>query len=522
MAKSLPVSMRITYVPSENIAFFRLRTFVQACSTDSTGDTHAYTAADIKPTIEAATEPATDTNSAVGPNDAEITGGAETLFYLDILPTDIQTLSIHDNTIHFHFKSSDSITLIAPNSLGPFYPTTVSDSLAAVGLLAISSTIRVLVPDDGIKLLESLLPLCSAISREDNGLHAKLKDIDKRSLYHGNGGRVVDIRVELLHPTGLDGGADSLPTYSSIRAASQSPSHRPQKRPRIFSSSEASTSASIKRTIFYRDPDINEGEEMLQRLIDKETQVRGLLQELDVKIVVLNKKSRDEDLKSAAMDKKSRAMDVQLIAVERAIRALDTRSISLHKKNIALDKKILSMTEKIAKMDEKRIAMDAKCASMTALIEKATKLEHSLIQVQAQLTDTSDGLQDDDISDAVGVPAVSSPCQSEISTATHCSTPHRRQDAPAKTTAAPTLPPSLHLRRYIASQIDRLRSEINAYEYATKLDVKDELDRLDVRRDDGLDEAVNQAVEEELDDRVEGIEKRVINAVRESIRESLA
>ncbi|PSR80919.1 hypothetical protein BD289DRAFT_51714 [Coniella lustricola] len=422
-ADPLSVSMRIFYESSRSVAFFRLRTSVPVWDNEPK-EPDAHAADNTEPATELATEPATESDSVADAHDAKAMRKAAcsnkvAIFYLDIQPSVIRTMTLHRNTIQFSFESPDSIKLIAPNSVPPLHPTTVSGSLAALGFLATSSVVRVLLPvennHDVVRLAsmrQRLEVLCSAINRDtsDNDeerLHPKPQQIDTSFLYRGKGGRTVDIRLELLRPTG-----PTLPPYSRSPAASQSPDtkpgpsgYRPQKRLRTLSSSEASTSASIERTVFYRQPDVDETDEMIQRLIDKETQVRGLLRELDMKTVRLNRQTADQDFKSAEMDKKSRAMDRQLVAVERAIRALEKKSVSVQKLDKALDKRLLSMNDKIAIMDERHARMDAKCDRLTALVGTATRLLQSLTQVQAHLTDAPDSLQDDDVHDAIGVPA---------------------------------------------------------------------------------------------------------------------
>lgn len=210
------------------------------------------------------------------------------------------------------------INLIAPQKplLGPITESEQS-TLEALRMIAQQSAIRVLLPDEGYEI-PRLEALCEAVSR--GGLRPDPAQTNLQSLYRGKGGRVIQDGEELwpppylfsayapsgdlLPPLDLSPAArgDELPAYSNLAPNPPPPPTSPppianKKRRRMRTPSPSpSPSSSSPDYRTWKHLDLACGElkkmmcELLRRVAKKEKSLTDLIDKMDAKEAVVDKK----------------------------------------------------------------------------------------------------------------------------------------------------------------------------------------------------------------------------------------
>lgn len=462
----LPITLRILSDPSKHTALFRLRVTVALADDAASNDADTSDSeTNMKPAVN---------------GQGKQKSPSLTPFFLDIRPDDISALTFNDNILHFRLQRAHSITLIAPRVL-QILRHRMTPVLTNFSLLTTVSALRIKLPA-AASTFEHLQQRLVALATIINSGHVMLQPDplhqNMRSMYQGQGGRVVDVPREVLHwlslptsapPPSLDAtfvstGAKSLlhdpspPAYQSTPVnsnrlprpglrTSYSPLH---KRPRTRSSSDTSSSTDVagRRNKMMR--------ELLQRGEEQTKQLRDLLQELQQTTATMDRKRADM----------AREAD-RLTGLIQMANRVQIRSATMEHMGGA----------DITNLDAPRIVNDTSHASV--------------------VTD----------------PTPTTPSQSEISTAAASNWTREITSSPP--------PLSSRLEQEMRSQVACLRAEINAQEYATKRDLDNELQELTVRYDDDVWSVVKNQVEEAMEEALDGIVERAAQLVRDKLREAL-
>lgn len=155
VSTKLLVTLRISYDPNENTAIIRLRMNVSSSSNP---------------------------------------------LWIDVAPENLHRLSLQRGSPTCLHLDVACTSLIVPRDI-LFQTFTVDDRIMfdSLRLVARRSVLQILLPDG--EDFSQLTALCEAVRR--GGLHSDPGQVDLKTLYRGNGGRVVQVNEEFWPPTSL-------------------------------------------------------------------------------------------------------------------------------------------------------------------------------------------------------------------------------------------------------------------------------------------------------------------------------
>lgn len=455
-ALPLPTTLSIFFDPDRNLAFFRLRT----------------------------------------PVSLEV--GAETRavpFFLHIPPDKIGNLSLyqhattadtgtgHPNTNHpsmktclrFRLATPDSISIVAPQSLpaGQLRAANPAacDTLDAIRLLAQQDAICISLPPAAAAISDptQLTALCQAASTSGR-LHSDPVQANLRSLYRGEGGRVVEVD-ELVPFSRNDRPPPSLfaglpPAYPDV--ASDAPPQPPlesgskrrqHKRPRTRSPSPTATSRSKARS---------------------------------------RSRSRSGSRSSSGSPRYNTWGHLNLAVGEREkimaelLRRTENKEKAIEELLRRADKKEERLSAMLCDIDKKRAQVTDETRKLTALIASSKDCRrHQELEQQHEEAGSAERAASQV---TTASPAPSGPPTSEGQ----------------ESTASVSSDVSDRVQAYIASQLDGLRDEMRTLQQSTANDMDELMDR---RLEDYVEEEdMFDAIRGAVDEAVAGIRDRILDA----------
>lgn len=451
--------MRIFYNPFSLTAYFRLRVKLLLPNVDDTS---------IK-------EGANHTGHQVDGLEEQSTQGSPepTTLYLSIPPEGISRLALERNTLTFQFRNSQAVQLIVPLSVARFGPSTATDALAALGFLAVHTEMVIVMPESALELVQSpLTDLSHEINRCQEGEQHAVKyayspEVHISTLYQGQGGRVVDVKRELLLLAQQASPGDlAPPAYGNVRDAydphlptSVQPKSPLKRRRRASSSSESYTSNHNIHKQF--DPTGNEHPNSAARV----------LQELDKKLLDANKLLSEIHKEKAELQKEKaeikELLEQKAKQGSRWVNLMDTESNRLMK--------LINAAKQISS-----------CASCSA----AAAVSADVCNLPAQV----EGEQEKGV---VSTSAANSPgpSSSQCTAFTDSQASEMTTERAAAEASSPPLPP-LHIRHYIETQLALVRAHIPT-DCASITDIKDKCEEVETRLDDDMRSMVTDCVNEE-------------------------
>lgn len=457
-ALPLPATLNIFFDPDRNLAFFRVRT----------------------------------------PVSLEI--GAETRavpFFLHIHPDKIDTLSLYQHAIttdtsgttgrpsttspsmktclRFRLANPGSISIVAPQSLpaGQLHAanSAASNTLDALRLLSEQAAMCISLPPAAIAVSDTtqLTALCQAVSTSGR-LHPDPVQANLRSLYRGEGGRVVEID-ELAPFSKNDRPPSSLfaglpPAYPDV--ASDVPPHAPLgpepkglKRPRTRSPSPSPAVSS-------RNKDRGRSRSRSRSRSSSSSPKYNTWQHLNLAVGEREK----------IMAELLRRTEKKEKAIEELLRRADVK-----------EERLGAM---LCEIDEKRSRVNDETRKLMALIASSREARHHQRQEQHQ--------------EEAGSPSRNT---SQVSTASRApSGPQASEDQGS--TASVSTDVSDRVQTYIATQLDSLRDEMRTLRQSMANDMDGLMDQ---RLEDYVEEEdMFDAIRAAVDEAVAGIRDRILDA----------
>lgn len=458
-------TLRLFYNPYARTAFFRLRVELELHNTDGT-----------------ITKGGTNTGYKIqGTQQSKQKPPIPTLLYLDIRPEGISRLTLQQDTLTFRFGNSHAVQLIAPQIPDRFHPSTATDALAALGFFAVHSELGVHLPSSALeKVRAPLTALCLEINRYPDGHHRleymHSRSTEVRTLYRGQGGRVVDVKQELLPPIQQTPVNLAPPAYASVSDARIPllpgfirPQKPQQKRRHVSSSSESDTS---NHDIVERFDPTGEGHSKSSARV---------LRELEEKLQVASKLMSEIQKEKGELQREK--ADIKALTEQNAEQA--SRWIDLMDSESS---RLMALIEAAKKIPS--------CTSCSAAAASAD----SLIQM------AQEGEQKEDV-------MLSASQNASSSQATGCTAFTDSQDSETATGAAkassPPLPP-FYIRHYIETQLALVRADIPT-DCASHSDVKDEIEGALSNIEDDITSTAKEVVAQEA----ERLRDRLVDALQE-------
>ncbi|KAG6362279.1 hypothetical protein INS49_010509 [Diaporthe citri] len=459
-ALPLPATLSIFFNPDRNLAFFRLRAQIS-----------------LEVGAETRTVP----------------------FFLHIPPDKIDNLSLHQhartadttgttgcpNTIHpsmktclrFRLATTGSISIVAPQSLpaGNLRAANPAacNTLDALRLLAQQAAICISLPPAAATVSDptQLTALCEAVSTSGR-LHPDPVQANLRSLYRGEGGRVVEVD-ELVPFSNNDRPPLSLfaglpPAYPDVAADApphpspgSGPKRRQHKRPRTRSPSPTVSSRSEARS-------------------------RS------------RSRSRSGSRSSSSSPRYNKWQHLNLAVGEREkimaelLRRTEKKEKAIEELLRRADKKEERLGAMLCDIDEKRMRVTDETRKLTALIASSEDCRRH--QQQEQQLEKADSAERAASQVSTASPAPPGPPASEG----HDSTASVSTDV------------SDRVQAYIATQLDGLRDEMRTLQQSTANDMDELMDR---RLEDYVEEEdMFDAIRGAVDEAVAGIRDRILDA----------
>lgn len=205
-------------------------------------------------------------------------------FYLQLLPEHIHSLRLDKSSLYFHQTDPGVMTLLGPAAIPVGDAALKTSALRAMAWLSQQLSIVMHLPARASTHVQALTTLCEAISSSGPPLSADPFHTDLRSLYSGQGGRIIALD-EILD----DGTDDVPPVYADVAPPappapvaplSPGPSMRKFKRPRTISPSESDMHSS-RQLLDTRHAQVLA--ELVRQLDKKENCIRALMEDMDAK-----------------------------------------------------------------------------------------------------------------------------------------------------------------------------------------------------------------------------------------------